>query len=707
MNNLQIPWIGSGNEKFFFENDQICMVFNAGELTLVEYGINDILGSCRTEHMNPHLISVQLHERRTELSPPGNKRIAYLVDLQTINILDLTSNVNVGAISHDCKIDWLELNVKGTKLLFRDKRQQLHLFDIATQTRSTLLHYCGYVQWVPESDVVVAQNRNNLCIWYSIDSPERVTMFPIKGTIETIERNDGKTEVVVDEGVNTVSYTLDEGLIEFGSAVDDKDYERAITLLETLEMTPETEAMWKTLSGIAIKDKRLVVAERCFAALGDVAKVKYLQQLNDMADAIREQGIFNELDHYAIRARLAILDKNYKLAESIYLEQGRMEEAMEMYQEMHKWNFSIKVAETGNHPELENLKRNYLSWLLESGQETQAAEMKEEEGDYIAAMNLYLKGGMAARASYLLTQHQLTSNADLSERIAASLFKSGLYEKAGALYEKIQSYDRALDAYKRGNCYRAAVELCRIAFPRDVVAMEKQWGDYLVSMKQYDAAVNHYIEAGQSQKAVEAAITARQWKKAVGIVDSLHPPEAARPYHLQLAKHFEDVGDYPLAEKYYVAAGKPQAAVDMFTKIGKWEKAHTLATTFMSGEDVAVLYSTQAKEMESKGKLKDAEKLYLTVGEPDLAINMYKNHRQYDHMIRLVTAYHKDLLIETHLFLAKTLETEGNFKQAEHHYVEGKDWKSAVNMYCANNMYEEAYRVSLSFFHITTFHETN
>ena len=35
---------------------QVCMIFNAGELTLVEYGSNDSLGSVRTEFMNPHLI---------------------------------------------------------------------------------------------------------------------------------------------------------------------------------------------------------------------------------------------------------------------------------------------------------------------------------------------------------------------------------------------------------------------------------------------------------------------------------------------------------------------------------------------------------------------------------------------------------------------------------------------------------------------------
>lgn len=41
-----------------------------------------------------------------------------------------------------------------------------------------------------------------------------------------------------------------------------------------------------------------------------------------------------------------------------------------------------------------------------------------------------------------------------------------------------------------------AVELSRVAFPREVVKLEEEWGDYLVSQKQLDAAINHYIEAG-------------------------------------------------------------------------------------------------------------------------------------------------------------------------------------------------------------------
>ncbi len=196
------------------------------------------------------------------------KRVAYLVDLHTLQIQDLNNGSILSSIHHDSKVDWLELSGKGNKLLFRDKKHHLHIYDIATQRRHTLLSYCTYVQWVPNSDVVVAQSRENLCIWYAIDSPERVTLFPIKGDVEDIERTGGKTEVVVNEGVSSVSYTLDEGLIEFGTAVEDRDYDRAITLLESLEATPETDAMWKSLADTALENKKLAIAERCFAALG-------------------------------------------------------------------------------------------------------------------------------------------------------------------------------------------------------------------------------------------------------------------------------------------------------------------------------------------------------------------------------------------------------------------------------------------------------
>ncbi len=52
------------------------------------------------------------------------------------------------------------------------------------------------------------------------------------------------------------------------------------------------------------------------------------------------------------------------------------------------------------------------------------------------------------------------------------------------------------------------------------------------------------------------------------------------------------------------------------------------------------MYVAQAQQLEAQGRFKEAEKLYISVKEPDLAISMYKKQRQYDHMTRLVQTFH-------------------------------------------------------------------
>ena len=215
-------------------------------------------------------------------------------------------------IQHDSKIDYLELNPGGNKLLFRDKRKQLYLYNIKEQTKQSLLNYCKFVSWVPNSDVVVAQNRANLCVWYSIDEPDKVTMYQIKGDVESIQRQDKKTEVLVDDGNNTISYNLDESLIKFGSALQYEGLDAAVDILEDLNLTPETEANWKTLAKLALEQQNLYVAERCYAALGNMAKADYLRKLNKL---IATEGVEN----FRVQAKLAVLDKQFHQAEAILI----------------------------------------------------------------------------------------------------------------------------------------------------------------------------------------------------------------------------------------------------------------------------------------------------------------------------------------------------------------------------------------------------
>jgi len=48
---------------------------------------------------------------------------------------------------------------------------------------------------------------------------------------------------------------------------------------------------------------------------------------------------------------------------------------------------------------VEELARERFHWLIDSGQFEQAGQVKEQQGEYLEALNLYLKAGLPARAS--------------------------------------------------------------------------------------------------------------------------------------------------------------------------------------------------------------------------------------------------------------------------------------------------------------------
>jgi intraflagellar transport protein 172 len=60
-----------------------------------------------------------------------------------------------------------------------------------------MTNFCSYVQWVPKSDVVVAQCGEHLCVWYNTDHVEQVVQIPIQGDVEVVLRDMNRTEVIV------------------------------------------------------------------------------------------------------------------------------------------------------------------------------------------------------------------------------------------------------------------------------------------------------------------------------------------------------------------------------------------------------------------------------------------------------------------------------------------------------------------------------
>lgn len=151
---------------------------------------------------------------------------------------------------------------------------------------------------------------------------------------------------------------------------------------------------------------------------------------------------------------------------------------------------------------------------------------------------------------------------------------------------------------------------------------------------------------------MEAAILARQWTKAIQILDMQDPARCGHYYKL-IAEHFVSIKDYKQAEVFFNKAGLETEVMGMYLQADQWEQAYHHAQTCMSQEEIKVLYMGKAKELEGCNKIHEAEQLYVLVQEYGKAITMYRKAKQYDAVIRLVSLYHHDVLDNTYVMLAK------------------------------------------------------
>lgn len=88
-------------------------------------------------------------------------------------------------------------------------------------------------------------------------------------------------QVLVDEGLARAAYPLDEGIINFGSALEDADFEYAMQVLEPLPRTPETVVQWERLAAQALETNQV----RCSTSFW--ARVRQGAGTGDQSGAIR------------------------------------------------------------------------------------------------------------------------------------------------------------------------------------------------------------------------------------------------------------------------------------------------------------------------------------------------------------------------------------------------------------------------------------
>uniref|UniRef100_A0A0K0DN97 Intraflagellar transport protein 172 n=1 Tax=Angiostrongylus cantonensis TaxID=6313 RepID=A0A0K0DN97_ANGCA len=390
--------------------------------------------------------------------------------------------------------------------------------------------------------------NTDLCSRYNPSLPDQVTTVPIKGEVEGVLRDAERTEVIVQESNAKVAYELDNVQIDFASAIDAGDLNKAATFLDHCNVD-DSYTLWNKVGQLALEQNNFFIAQRCFAALGDFARAEAVFRIMELAELTAKELGADGTQSYKVRARVAQLMRKFKEAEKIYVEQNAVEEAIEMYQTLHKWDEALELAKATNYSGYEQLKANYYRALFDTGQDAKAAELKIADGDVTGAVHLYIKAKQPVQAlETALNDSSLANDHSLMTSIASQLVQSQIFDKAGSkiageLYEHMKDFEKALECYTKGKAFGKAVQLARFSAPEKVVTLEEQWGDHLVSEGQQDASINHFLEANSLTKAAEAAIQAREWGKAVQIVDVIQDSTLSSDLYGRIAAHYAETDE--------------------------------------------------------------------------------------------------------------------------------------------------------------------
>ncbi|KAM3966306.1 intraflagellar transport protein Oseg2 [Aphomia sociella] len=687
----EIPWTGGG-ERIYAAVGGACLLHRAGELSVVEYGLDKVLHTVRTERVNPHVLSVRINEGVSSASGRDRKHLAYLLDRQTIAVVDLSTGVQLGQWWHEARIDWLELNESGQLLLLRDTRRRLVLLRLNNGDKEIIASGVGFVQWIENSDAVVAQTPTHLLIWYTAWESGSVEMAECSGGVAV----DVEARRVIFEGGQIPYLQLDEHRLAFNNALRSGDLIGCAAYLDGVGSNADVAPLWRQLAERALADDDIQLAAKCYREVGDEARMFYLDKTVELAAAEADGDINAGLQNPLLRARLAIFAGDLPSAEEYYVKKaGRPELAISMYKQFNRWTDAISLAERVDRASVSTLKQQHMDYLSSTGRLGEAGAALAASGDVQGAVRMWLKGSRARRAAAILLQHpSLLRDTELVDSVRTQLIQEEWWEMAGEIAERCGENRTAVDYYAKGNNFARAVQLARETCPGEVTRLELAWGTWLVTSRQAGAAVPHLIEAGDTRAALTAALKAHHYRKALQIVQVIEDKESIREQCEQLGDHFISTQEWETAEQVLSSCGMAERCVRAYNAAGRATEGLRLAAAHLSEEDTRAIYIPLAQQLRSDGQLRKAEQIYIGLGEPDEAISMYKDASQYEAMLRLVAAHRSSLLEATRRHVAQALHASGDLRAAENYYIQADDWKSAIQMYRTAGQWEGAERVA-------------
>eukprot|EP00758_Cryptobia_borreli_P007907 Tbor_TRINITY_DN533_c0_g1::TRINITY_DN533_c0_g1_i1::g.23362::m.23362/K19678/IFT80; intraflagellar transport protein 80 len=247
-------------------------------------------------------------------------------------------------ISHHLDIIELRLSQSGTlidrKVAFVDKNRDLYLASLQGGSKK-IATMASSIKWHDTNETLVAISDCYLVTWYlpSVVFVDRDLLARTKWV-----RDDGTDEFSSNDIIQDFSRTrisvrrgTDGALLTFGVSpypsmifahVARHDWDGAVRLSRFLN----DEMVWSVLTVLAVKNSELRVAVIGYGALGEMDKVRFMQNVKDIPSREGRQ------------AELAVFARKLEEAEKILLQAGLVYRAIDLHTRLYNWERALEVA---------------------------------------------------------------------------------------------------------------------------------------------------------------------------------------------------------------------------------------------------------------------------------------------------------------------------------------------------------------------------
>jgi intraflagellar transport protein 172 len=155
---------------------------------------------------------------------------------------------------------------------------------------------------------------------------------------------------------------------------------------------------------------------------------------------------------------------------------------------------------------------------------------------------------------------------------------------------------------------------------------------------------------------------------------------------MKQAMLLEDDENYQAAEEEFIKANKPKEAIDMYVHLHDWASSIRIAEQYEPAAVVDV-YVAQAKVCESGDDFRGAEDLYLAASKPELALQMYQQAEMWSEALRLAQQHLPHRVTEVNSAYQSSQSrtgkggTKGDYLSSGRQLEQQKQWNQAVDAY--------------------------